>query len=150
MQSIKPRYCFLTTTIFKYCIFFQLTKAFALGGEIFGLGFKKGSFWARFFSIQLLKLQDRGVLKGMFQMMPIRKDLLCESQEQDDNVSLGIEKLVALVLIILAGIFSAFFIFPIELILNNKTKEVGGVRNARLTRVKKLTGMTQTLIHKAK
>ena len=94
-----------------------------------GLGFQKGSFWTRFFSIQLLKLQEQGVLKGMFQMMPIRM-ALCESQEQEDNISLGIEKLVALVVIILAGVFSVVFIFPIELILNNKTKKAGEAEKA--------------------
>ena len=63
-------------------------------------------------------------------MMPIRMDLLCESQEQDDNISLGIEKLVALVVIILAGIISAIFIFPIEMIFKKKTKEACKVGRA--------------------
>ena len=95
----------------------QLVEAFKIGGEMYGLAFQKASFWARFFSLQLLKLRDLGVLKEIFEkyQFPVA---FCEDQE--DNISLGIEKLVALAVIILSGAILALIIFPFELLLSKK------------------------------
>ena len=93
--------------------------AFALTGDIYGLGFQKGSFLARFFSVRLLKLQDQGVLKGIFQKNEIPMTL-CQAEE--DNISLGIEKLVALLVIVLAGLILTLVVFLIELLFKRKNE----------------------------